>query len=201
MLIYGTSGAKNLKTQHHVGSTCPHCNETGTMESGVFSRYAHVYWIPLFTLGKTSVTQCTSCGTEITANNRPVEVDNQVQDLKKDNPIPFWHFSGVILIALMITFGIFQSKQDAKDNAEFIANPMVGDVYEFGEASSYSAMRVLGVEGDSVVVVFNQYETNKKSSLDELRKKPYMSSDSAVVFPKNELVEWYNSKYIFDVIR
>ncbi|MGI4871075.1 MAG: hypothetical protein ACRYFX_07840 [Janthinobacterium lividum] len=51
MIIYGSRGT-HYATQELPGAVCPNCGKFGTLQVGLISQYAHVYWIPLFPFQK-----------------------------------------------------------------------------------------------------------------------------------------------------
>ena len=58
--------------------------------------------------------------------------------------------------------------------------PQPGDIYEMAtENSQYTLLRVSRVQGDSVFVNINEFETDKKKGLSELREKPFSKEEIA----------------------
>jgi len=60
MIIYGTNGA-HVRTAPLPGVACPSCATSDALQLSVFSRYAHIYWIPLFPYSKPTVAQYGHC--------------------------------------------------------------------------------------------------------------------------------------------
>ena len=177
MIIYGRSGAKNIQSQSFPGSTCPNC-ESNSLEGHIYSMYAHVFWIPVFSLGKRTTVQCNSCGMELKKKARPLPIQNKRIELKGDYKIPIWHFAGAILLAFAIAGGIFQSGQKEKERQAFIADPLKGDIYELKlDYKQYSSFKVLEVDSDSLTIVYNLYETNKMSGLSSINKAENFEGD------------------------
>ncbi|MCB0841264.1 MAG: zinc-ribbon domain-containing protein [Bacteroidetes bacterium] len=200
MIIYGSSGAKNLKVHKHHGVICPHCGHNGSLETATYTQYAHIYWIPLFSLGKRSKTTCANCQAEISKGNRTLDVENVITSMKSDTKIPFWHFTGLAIIAGLIAFGSYESSQNDKNNQIYITDPQIGDVYEIKVEGNYSLMKVLNVRDDSVEVIFNDYETNKRSKLDEIDVASRYTTATSV-FSRERIQELFEEKFILDVNR
>ncbi|MEL6593150.1 MAG: hypothetical protein AAFQ68_23835 [Bacteroidota bacterium] len=200
MIIYGTSGAKGLRLQRFAGSQCPHCQAEGTIEGGVYSRYAHVYWIPLFSIGKSAKTVCGACGTEITKKDRSLDIQNRLQDMKSDMKIPFWHFTGLGIVAFLISWGVFQSSQNDADNLSYIQNPLVGDYYEVKVDEGYRLLKVVGVSADSVAIQQSQYIATKLSGLGEL-KEDYPFEEEQMMLSREYLKSLFEDGEIRDVDR
>ncbi|MEL6253544.1 MAG: zinc-ribbon domain-containing protein [Bacteroidota bacterium] len=177
MIIYGRSGAKNIQSQSFPGSTCPHC-QSNSIEGHVYSTYAHVFWIPVFSLGKRTVVQCNSCGHEFKKKERPLAIQNKLIELKGDYKVPVWHFAGAFLLAILVAGAFFQSGKKEKERQAFIAAPIQGDIYELKlDYKQYSSFKVLEVDNDSLTIVYNLYETNKMSGLRSINKEENFEGD------------------------
>ena len=60
ILFFGTRpGKKKTKILTHV--TCPYCNQTGTLTAVTQPNYAHLFWIPLFTIKTIHYAECSHC--------------------------------------------------------------------------------------------------------------------------------------------
>jgi hypothetical protein len=200
MIIYGTKATLiGKETQFE---KCTNCGAQNSVELHMFQRYAHIFWIPFFPIGKTGVSQCGQCKQVLKLKEMP---DNSLRDaynrLKKDSKTPVWTFSGLALIAVIIAIGIVNSKQEHAKNAKLVADPKKGDVYELNlGASSYTLYKVDDIVGDTVYIVQNLYETNKPSGLRELKAKPY-AEDEVVPYSKAELKDLFEKDKITDVDR
>ncbi|MEL7531882.1 MAG: hypothetical protein AAFN10_11265 [Bacteroidota bacterium] len=200
MIIYGTSGAKDLRAQRFHGVECPNCQTPDALEAGAYSRYAHVYWIPLFSIGKSTQTVCTHCGTEFKTKQLPLNMQNRLTDMKSDIKIPIWHFTGLGVIACLIAWGVFQSNQNDADNLVYIQNPQVDDYYEVKTDEGYSLLKVAAVTDDSVALRYNEYVTNKLSGLGDL-KEDYRFSQEVMMLSKSDLQDLFEEGEIRDVDR
>ena len=71
-------------------------------------------------------------------------------------------------MAISITYSNGEAK---KKELEFVANPVVGDVYKYKtEKQNYSTLKVTSVTADSVFVSPNEYETDKMSGIYKIDK-------------------------------
>jgi len=59
MIIYG-SRATQL-AHETLSEKCPHCGAGHTTQLFILQRYAHIFWIPMFPIGKVAVTSCSNC--------------------------------------------------------------------------------------------------------------------------------------------
>ena len=60
MIFYGTR-ASHLLTAPIDQTACAACGTPNALRASIFGRYAHVYWIPLFPIGKVSASECGHC--------------------------------------------------------------------------------------------------------------------------------------------
>ncbi len=200
MLIYG-SNSSHLKSEHLTEISCPHCGNKDTVAISVHGKYAHVFWIPTFPLGKQGVSYCQHCKQTLEEKEMPETFKAAFKGFKSNLKTPFWHFSGLLVIALIVGFVVFSSSQDSKNNQIYIDNPQVGDVYELREENgSYSLAKVTDVVNDSVYVVFNQYEIDRSSKLYTINKKENFQGDEYSVH-HSYLQELFNEGDIMGVER
>lgn len=200
MIIYGRSGAKNVQTKSIPNASCPSC-ESNSLEASIYSSYAHLYWIPLFSLGKKSFVQCCNCGKEFSKKERPEQAAHKILELKSDYRIPISHFAGVFLFALMIMGFNYSDRQDRKEDQALLLSPVTGDIYELKiDAKEYTTFKVLDNEEDSVAIIYNIYATNKAAGLPEINKAENYTDDIYVI-GKNELAEMFEDGTILDIER
>ena len=103
MIIFGTKGA-HVRTEPLPGATCPTCTAPETLQLSVFSRYAHIYWIPLFPFSKPTLAQCTQCLSTWEQQHMPLEVRGAAQQLKEGVAAPIWHWAGLAIIGLFVAW-------------------------------------------------------------------------------------------------
>lgn len=169
MIFFGTSGAKQLRSQMIEPSECPHCGAQNSLASHVYGQYFHVWWIPFFSLGKKSKVDCQNCLKEIHPKNLDLVAKEHLQREKMAHRTPIWYYSGLGLVAILITFGVITAMMESKATAKYIKAPQEGDVYEIEmENGRYSLFRVEVVSQDSLYILMNEYETTASSNLDEL---------------------------------
>ena len=177
MIIYGHRATKTSH-QNLFGIKCPHCESRDTLEMYTFSRYAHIFWIPLFPYKKEAVTQCNHCKQVLTKKEFSSELLSKYDEVKANIKTPYWQFAGTALIALLIISGVYSGIQDDKKDNAFLTAPKAGDIYEIKtDKGQYTLYKVAEVKADSVFVLINQYETNKRTGL---TKKEMTASDSYI---------------------
>ena len=200
MIIYGTR-AVHLTSSQSSNTTCPKCATKDSLIFSVFSKHAHIFWIPLFPIGKTGFAQCKYCNHEMEKKEMPDHVRKAFLVAKGDTNVPIWQFSGLILIAGLAVFGYFQGKEYKKEELTRINAPKVEDVYKYKtEGGNYSTMKISSITEDSVFVRFNDYETNKKSGVKEIN---ILANYSELNYgmSKEDVKKQYAEGKIYDVIR
>ncbi|WP_035563227.1 hypothetical protein [Hymenobacter sp. IS2118] len=202
MIIYGTNGA-HVRTAPLPGIACPGCAATDKMQLSVFSRYAHIYWVPLFPYSKPAVLQCNHCQQGWEGKSLPTEFHEPARALKKETRAPIWHWSGLGIVAALIGWGAFASSQDARANAAYLAAPRVGDIYTVRENEgerNYSLLKVVAVKVPTVDVVPNEYVIDNSHPLEELNA-PAKYSKESFTLNKLELTIMQNKGQLTDVDR
>ncbi len=200
MIIYGTKSV-HLKTQQPPTLVCPSCASQGTTAISVFRKHAHIFWIPLFPIGKKGISQCQHCSMVLWAKEMPEQIKRACFNLKKESKGPLWQFSGLVLIGIFIVFSIYANGEDKKRELEYLKAPQIGDVYEFKiKTGGYSTLKVVNVTNDSVYVSPNEYEINKISKIYRI-DKPENYSDIVYGISNKQIQLMYNTGEIFDINR
>ena len=160
MIIYGTNGT-HLRTDALPSPACPACGTGNALRTSVFSRYAHIYWIPLFPYTKLAVVQCGACQTTWDSKALPTEVGPAVLALKRRANTPAWTWAGLGLVALLLSGSTLYGIQDTHDDDALLTAPRAGDIYTVhtDSANMYSLLKVCQVGGNGVELVANDYET------------------------------------------
>lgn len=105
MIIYGKS-AEKIKALEVLPAPCPTCDSKNSLQGIVLMRYAHIYYIPFFPLGKRVVTVCTQCK----ASYKSAQLDGQnalaISDLtvKTKTPLQYWILSFIIGALVLVGF-------------------------------------------------------------------------------------------------
>jgi len=170
MIIYG-SKSKQL-TKEVVTDKCPNCGTQNSIELYVFQKYAHVFWIPFFPMGKTAVSQCHHCKQALKLKEMPAALTTVYENVKAQTKTPVWTFSGLALLTVLITVGILNDKKNDEKNAQLILTPKSGDILEVKTKDNYYTLyKVENIEGDSAFIRINQFETSKITGLADLKRK------------------------------
>jgi hypothetical protein len=96
-----------------------------------------------------------------------------------------WFFTTLIVAGIFfVTRKIVVDKNNR--NIQLMILPRPGDIYEMAtENKQYTLLKVDRVQGDSVYVHINEFETDKKSGLSQLKEQPF--SKEEIVFTQQTL--------------
>lgn len=166
MLIYGRSKWKLIRSETLYTEKCSHCNTSGNVDIQVYSKYAHVFWIPFCPLPKEILSICGHCKQVQTAKEMPPHVRDAANNLKKEAKLPIYYWAGAALLLLLIIAVTRSSIEDGKRNTAFAAAPKVGDIYDIKLADgSYTKYKVSATNQDTILFAVNQYQVNKSIGL------------------------------------
>ncbi len=194
IFFYGTRSAK-IKKYDDAHLKCENCGEYKSRFT-VHQRYAHLFWIPFFPVSRKHIYgECTNCGQEL--------YDEKANNYLSMTRTPWYLFFGLIVFVGFFVFAGFQNHSNQKKKAEYIANPVAGDIYtikydEDGK-SVYFFMKVDAVEQDSVIVLFNGYEYYKFPS--KMVEEDYFDEEEYYMYSKEQLTEFLSDGTIRAVKR
>jgi hypothetical protein len=201
MIIYG-SRTKQLAKEALLDK-CPNCGTQNSVELYVFQKYAHVFWIPFFPFGKTAVSQCSHCKQVLKLKEMPSSLRGAYENLQSQAKTPVWTFSGLVIVAVLITTGILNDQKNDAKNAKLVLAPQSGDIFEVKtKENQYTLYKIENIAGDSAFIRINQFETNKVSGLADLRSKGESAySEDVYLFSKAELKVMLEKGEILDIQR
>lgn len=200
MIIYG-SRAVHLNSVQLPSSSCPACAAEGSLVLSVYRKHAHIFWIPLFPIGKVGLSQCLNCKNARESNEMPDGVRKEFENLKRDTKGPIWQFAGLGLIALLVFWISIASAQDKKHELELMASPQTGDIYQYKDASNgYSTFKIVSVSPDSLFISANEFSVSKSSRINEIDKSENYDSLPFRI-ARSRIKEMYDSGEIVDIKR
>ena len=200
MIIYGTRST-HLKSIQPQSIVCTHCGQTNTTLVSAYSKYAHIFWIPVVPIGRAGYTHCTHCKQALEYKDMNREAQMQYDNLKAETRVPIWHFAGLTLIGVLIVFAVYSSGQDEKNRVEYAANPMAGDIYKYKtDEKNYSTLKVVSISEDSVFVSPNNYETDKMSGVYKIDKAENYPEETYGI-AKSTVKQMLQENDIYDIDR
>ena len=201
MIIFG-SNTKQIAAET-CPDQCPNCGAYNSVQLYVVQKYAHVFWIPFFPTGKSIVSQCNNCKQALKLKEMPSAMALSSDNLKSQSKTPVWTFAGLALVVVLITFGIINDKKKDEKNARLILAPQTGDIFEIKtDQDQYTLYKIDDVQGDSVFIRINNYETNKVTGLDDLKRKGENAySEDVFSITKSDLKRMMDKGDVIDIER
>lgn len=171
MLFFFGLGQTRITTTPLLGISCTYCGTPDAVVATVFSRYFHVFWIPVIPLGKFSLTQCGHCKQVLEKKEMPAAYQAPVAALQSSARLPITNYLVLLLMGALVLFmlgvGLFRkdtepaaseapvpaasaAQQTPAAEAAPAAMPTVGAVYLMPmDAGRYSLMQVTKTTPDS----------------------------------------------------
>ncbi|MES2265761.1 MAG: hypothetical protein V4520_03305 [Bacteroidota bacterium] len=172
MVIYGTQ-SKAVKTEY-IAEPCPNCNTANSIQMHIFQKWAHIFWIPFFPVGKTGVSECTHCRQVLAFKDMTPSLKLSYGNVKSGASTPIWTFSAIPVIAVLIAFVVIHGNQNAERITKMIPALQKNDVLHMKIAeNAYSLSKVTRVHGDSVFFVNNKMQTDAVNGLNDLKREAY----------------------------
>jgi len=200
MIIYGHNSS-NLENSNPNSLKCPSCENNGTTELHLFGKYATLFWIPMFPMGKNVVSECNHCKAVLEKKQMPQDFNIHIDNLKSKAKTPIWNWAGLTILAGVITWATFQSQQHDKDVLVYAEVPAVHDLYDVKlDNGSYTTYRVTNIANDSIHFKMNDYEISKSSKLYQIDKDENYSDD-VYTMHKSFLIELQKDGTIMDISR
>jgi len=200
MIIYG-SRATHLKSGQLPSATCPNCQTKGSLTASTFGRHAHIFWIPLFPMGKIGVFECQHCHKGFKKKELGEDGKMEYKNFLGDVKTPLWKYSGLALITLFIAWMTYSDKRKEEKVSVLVEKPAMYDKYTFKtEGNSYSTFKIVEVFDDSVYINQNDYEIDRLSAIYKIDKEENYPSDIYVV-SKAEMQSLYEAGDIVDIER
>ncbi|OQP67561.1 hypothetical protein [Niastella populi] len=110
-----------------------------------------------------------------------------------------WFLSPLLVAASFLVWRKIVTNNDRRI-AQLLLLPQPGDIYEMAtENSQYTLLRVSRIQGDSVFVNINEFETDKKKGLSQLKEKPFAKEE--IAFTRQTLRVMQKEGKILDVER
>lgn len=156
MIIYGTN-SKNLGSRKLQGAKCPNC-EAVEIHAQAVSSYATVFWIPVFPYRKKYSTVCKNCTQVLKKKEMPQPLKDKLAMEKGHFKTPFYLFSGLIILALLIGLAFYLSSQHDKELEKNLANLQSKDIVVFKVASKeYSFAEIKNHSNDTIYMHYGNY--------------------------------------------
>ncbi|PKL86163.1 MAG: hypothetical protein CVV22_04540 [Ignavibacteriae bacterium HGW-Ignavibacteriae-1] len=201
MIIFGSSAT--IISTESILDKCTNCGTHNSIQMNILQKYAHVFWIPVFPIGKTSVTECLNCKQVLQKKEFDWQLNEKYITLKSNSRTPIWTFSGLVVFSALIFWFLFSLNQNKAENAQLILTPQKGDIYEIKIAQKqFTLFKVEHVVGDTVYFLVHQYETDRFRGISELKiKENDAYGEDLLLLIKNDLIIMLEKGEIIDIDR
>lgn len=190
---YGTSTARIKKYLDHQ-QPCKSC-KTFDMKIKVYQDYYHFLFIPFIAkAGKTASMRCNNCG-------EPVLTTAILNEYEKKTKTPFYLFSGVILVALIIVFLSVSGILAQREKEKLIAAPHVNDVYIITnpQIRSYYFLKINKISADTIRAWQNSYLYYNEASMSAA--DDYFDSSKTVILTRTSIKQMLDKNELYSVDR
>ena len=201
MIFYGTKGSL-IDSKRTTAIECDTCKQISPHTVSVYGKYGYLYWIPVFPMSKKVFSECNNCKATNEFSGMNEKLRRASIDIKKETKTPIWYWSGLGIIAILIAIGYYYSAQHDKDVVNYIKEPLAGDVIRFKNKNTnyYSTLKISSVTKDSIFVIQNNYETDKKSGISDIDKSKNYTTEPFGL-GRNEIQEMFDKNIFYDINR
>lgn len=201
MIFYGTQGSQ-INSERTKGIKCDNCNEIVPHNISVYGQYGYLYWIPVFPTTKKVFSECSNCNVTQDFKGMNEQLRRTSAEIKRNTKTPIWYWSGLGIIAILISIGYYFSLEHDKDVINYIKNPVAGDVIEYKvqETGYYSTLKIESVTKGSIFVIQNNYETDKMSGVSDINKSKNYSTPAYGV-GRNQIQALFDDDIFYDINR
>lgn len=173
MLISGTKHTR-LGQFEATGMDCETCGG-GPIILDMYSKHAHIYWIPFFPMGNEGQSFCSACEEIRTPEEMPQPLLDRYNQGRHKLSAPLWKWSGVFAVAAFLFVvsllgALPESPHTADaDTMSYAASPQAGDLVYLHSGDDYTVGKIEAVDDDGVAYLrHSDYVANYKSGMDEL---------------------------------
>lgn len=204
-IIYGARSTM-LASFPSSGTECQNCHERNTSIISIYQKYAHIFWIPLFPLGKAIYLTCNACKQNFIAKEIPENIRNSPEQKDKIRT-PWYYFIGsALILGLIIAVTIslsFENNARAERLEKYFGDTKVGDMYviqEEIERGYWYLYKVISIEGDNIQFIPSKYVYTTPDQAYNDRNLAEFSTRE-VIFSNDDLKSFYKKEKLQDIIR
>lgn len=200
MIIFG-SGSASLGTQKYTPTACPHCHTEESLVFSAFRKHAHVFWIPMFPIGKKGHAQCLHCKAVMPPHEMPDSFRKDYYTFLNQTKGPAWQYIGLLLLVALLGIAIWSVQDQTSKELEYLQNPQAGDVYGYElDLNAYSTLKIERITADSLFMSPNLYEISKRHKISRI-DLPKNYADFTEGYSKEEIKNMYQTGVIFKISR
>jgi len=208
MIWWGKSKPKGKVYTEIPDVACPNCHDIGELYIIGYTKYFHIYWIPLFSIGKKTKVCCDICEKTFKVSKVHDVSAEEVKELKSQIKRPaIWHFSGSIAFIILFVIAIFQNNNQDELDLEYLATPTVNDVYHIDmhqlDGDYCTTWKIVTVSEDSLQFVKNKFKASTywtfNKEVDEEENQSYTTD--TISFERSKMKAFYEKEAIMEINR
>ena len=203
MIIFGT-GTKTLGTKKLSLENCANCG-ANDLHITCTAKYFHIFWIPTFPTERIARVKCHNCGVEPKFTER--KTIDKIKKEKKSFKYPFYLFSGIGAVVLLVLFFYVSDQMRAYKVTENIKELHKSDVIVFksDEKDFYYFARVSEVRSDTIIYYISNYvyeggepteSTYKREKAEVLN---FYNTEEEMYFLQSDLDSLMKNDVIYDL--
>ena len=109
MLFFFGLGTTIIGSYPLAGVPCGYCGTLGSLLLTIYSRYIHVFWVPVIPIGKASVSKCAHCQQVLEQRQMPASYRQEAQQLMQQARLPLTNYLVLALLGVVIAFSFVAS--------------------------------------------------------------------------------------------
>ncbi|SNZ01766.1 zinc-ribbon domain-containing protein [Flagellimonas pacifica] len=86
---------------------CSYCENNKAQNIVEFGNCFHIFWIPMFPLGRKTFMECDHCKRTIMKSEFDHELKKSYYENESKLRRPLWHWSGLVFVILIVIYFIF----------------------------------------------------------------------------------------------
>lgn len=207
MFWWGKSKPKSEVVQvleHEI--SCPKCHDIGEMYLWGYTKYLHIYWIlPMWNIGKKVKVGCDSCDETFSLKKVNGVSKAEVEAVKAQIRRPIWHFTGLIIISLLILFIVYAFISGHFNDKARFNHPQVNDIYIINgdkwDEDYATSWQLIKISKDSMTFVENLRQAEGVWDMPDTLDINSQHKGDTVRYSKDQIKNLYDRDVIFRVRR
>lgn len=181
--------------------SCPICKRKTILNLVVKGGFLSIFLMPVLPMKKDYVLICQNCNKRINKNAlNHIEREKVINEFKSTKyNIPLKHFSGFVILMLILSFAIYMGFQVKKEEKTFIKKPKLKDVYYVKNEFGWTTFKVSKVTLDSIYVFKNNITLDNYNNIEEIDKSENYKDEFG--FKRKQIEEMFESNTIYQINR
>jgi len=181
LIIYGTNET-SVDAIRPRGIRCPNCKAENQMLVEKKAKFVHLMLIPLFPIKIIHSYTCKACNEAFHLSDMSGESKAHFKQFKSKKMIPFWLFSGPLLILIAVGWTGYNKIGKEDQMFERLNSKNQNQIIEYETVTSmYSTIKTCKITSDSVWFFYNNYETEHYSDINQITASKNYAADTTKI--------------------